>query len=426
MSTARRTAAAAAISTALVFCCCAPSAEAQQVGVIGDAYLTPATGALNLITIQHVLAAIEDRFVPLKFGAERTNLGLATGILYRAAKFTALDVPQDHMLLVVQHELFGHGARLRELGVGRIGYGFDAPIPYGPGGGVTHFNGTVPDSPLAILAIESAGIEAQHSLSDGIGERALGTRRFHYREAWLYFESRYIALTYILDATDVSREGNDVADFARTMTDACTAPACRPISLHDLKRGARLMLADPLLYFAVYGFAGSYVGLGEKTSPIPMIPVGRGVRYLPSMGFEMTPYGTEWSLRSSFTSGARGKGQRANVTSVTLRVGRTGATRPWGVDVRMPGVMLPRIPWRVRPAFSIWRQPFFLADQTSAPLRTGAAATATFVMPLPQRIRSMRVDGIYVTTGVKSDGFIPGEQLSGGAILKIGLTLQVQ
>lgn len=38
----------------------------------------------------------------------------------------------------------------------------------------------------------------------------------------------------------------------------------------------------------------------------------------------------------------------------------------------------------------------------------------------------MRVDGIYVTTGVKSDGFIPGEQLSGGALLKIGLTLQVQ
>ena len=30
-----------------------------------------------------------------------------------AAKFTALDVPQDHMLLVVQHEVFGHGARLR-------------------------------------------------------------------------------------------------------------------------------------------------------------------------------------------------------------------------------------------------------------------------------------------------------------------------
>jgi hypothetical protein len=88
--------------------------------------------------------------------------------------------------------------------------------------------------------------------------------------------------------------------------------------------------------------------------------------------------------------------------------------------------MLPRIPWRVRPAFSIWRQPFILADQTSAPLRTGAAATATFVAPLPQRLHSMHVDGIHVTAGVKSDGFVPGEQLSGGALLKIGLTLQVQ
>jgi hypothetical protein len=186
------------------------------------------------------------------------------------------------------------------------------------------------------------------------------------------------------------------------------------------------MLADPLLYFAVYGFASSYIGLGEKTSPIPMIPVGRGVRYLPSMGFAMTPYGTEWMLRSALVSGARGKGQRANVTNVTLRVGRTGATRPWGVDARLPAVMLPHIPWKLRPAFSIWRQPFILAEETSAPLRTGGAATATFVVPLPRRLRTMHVDGIYVTAGAKSDGFIPGEQLSGGALLKIGLTLQVQ
>ena len=93
-----------------------PSRAAAQQTVVFDEYLTPVTGALNLITLQRGLASLEDHFLPLKLGTERTRLGLAAGILYRAAKFTALDVPQDHMFLVVQHEFFGHGARLRELG----------------------------------------------------------------------------------------------------------------------------------------------------------------------------------------------------------------------------------------------------------------------------------------------------------------------
>jgi hypothetical protein len=278
---------------------------------------------------------------------------------------------------------------------------------------------------LAFLAIEASGVEAQQSLEQAIADRALATGRFHYREAWTYFESRYIALTYILDATEFSREGNDIADFSRTIAEECVEPACEPISLKDLQRAARIMLADPLLYFAVYGFASSYIGLGEATSPIPMIPLGRGLRFLPSMGFEMTPYGTERSLRFALVSGTREKGQGASVTSVTVRVGNTGATKPWGVDVRIPGVKIPRIPWRVSSAFSIWRQPYILAEQLSAPLETGAAATATVVVPLPRRLRATGADGIYVTAGAKSEGFIPGEQLSGGGMLKAGLTFRL-
>jgi len=388
--------------------------------VLFDQYFTPITGAINLITLQSGLASLEDRVLPLKLGTERTRLGLAAGILYRAAKFTGVDVPQDHMFLVVQHEVFGHGARLRELGVGHIGYGFDGPIPYGHGGGVTRFDGEIPNSPLAILAIESSGIEAQHSLADALATRAMARGRFHYREAWLYFESRYIAATYILDATEFEREGHDVADFVRTMAESCKAPSCTPITLKDLQRGAKLMLADPLLYAAIYGYASSYVGLGETFSPIPMIPLGRGVRYLPSVGFQMTPYGTEWSVRNAIVAGAK-------VTGVTLRVGNTGGTTPWGVDLQTPDVRVPRTRWRVSPAFSIWRQPFILADQPAAPLVTGAAASATFVLPLPGRVRAATmnaVNGIYVTAGAKSDGFVPGEQLSGGAIFKAGLALR--
>jgi hypothetical protein len=397
--------------------------------IVFDAYLTPITGALNLLSLQRTLGSLEDRFLPQKLGAERTRLGLLGGIAYRAAKFIALDVPQDHMFLVVQHEVFGHGARLREIGRGRIEYGFDVPIPYGPGGGVTRFDGEFPDSPLAVLAIESSGIEGQHTLADAIAARALSRGRLRYREAWLYFESRYVAATYILDATEFAEEGHDVGDFVRTMAEACKTPACKPITLSDLQRGAKWMLADPLLYVSLYGFASAYIGMGQSSTSIPMLPLGPRLRYLPSVGFQMTPYGTEWSVRNQFVNRAQRKGQTADgtrerVTAVTLRVGNTGATRPWAVDVHTSGIRVPRTRWRIDPSLSVWRQPFILASQTSAPLETGAAASATFVVPLPHQLRVAPLSGIYITAGAKSEGFVPGEQLSGGAIFKAGLTLR--
>ena len=119
----------------------------------------------------------EDRWLPLKIGAERSRPALALGILYRAGKFIALDMPQDHFFMVVAHEVFGHGARFRELGDGRIGYGFDAPIPYGSGDAFTRFNGSFPDLPLANLNVSAAGIEAQHALADAIAERAVARGR---------------------------------------------------------------------------------------------------------------------------------------------------------------------------------------------------------------------------------------------------------
>ena len=88
--------------------------------VVFDSYMTPAAGAQDLLTAQHLLATEEDRWLPLKIGTERSRRGLALGIFYRSGKFLLLDMPQDHFLMVVAHEVFGHGARFRELGEGQL------------------------------------------------------------------------------------------------------------------------------------------------------------------------------------------------------------------------------------------------------------------------------------------------------------------
>jgi len=410
-----------------------PSAATAQASYdatfVFDRYMSPVAGATNLLTIHRELSRLEDGVLPLKVGAERQRLPLLAGIAYRAGKFIFLDVPQDHMLLVLGHEVFGHGTRLRELGVGRIGYSFDAPPPYGGGGAVTSFEGEMPDTPLAFLTVSMAGIEAQHVMADAIAERALAQGRWHYRDAWLYFENRDLAMSYMLDATERSAEGNDIADFTRSFKEACKLPACSPITLRQIKRGALLTLGDPMLYYAMYGFAASYVAEGKATSPVPMIPIGKGMHLLPSLGFQLTPFGTERLLRGAFRTdktgaigaiGARGAMGAARITTVTLRVGDTGASTPWGLDVGASDVRLYRA-LHARVSVSVWRQPPILSGQTSAPLKTGAGASATIALPLRRFTRS---DWLHatVTAGYKSEGFVPGDQLGRGVILRIGLT----
>jgi hypothetical protein len=390
-----------------------------QTAIVADQYMTPAAGSSDLLALQSALAALEDRVVPSRFGDERGRLSLAGGILYRAAKFVGLDMPQDHMLLVVGHEVFGHGSRLRELGDGQIGYSFDAPPPYGDGGAVTSFSGEFPETPLASLTVESAGIEAQYTMADLIARESLQRGRMHYREAWLYFENRYLGMTYILSVTPTSEEGHDVADFLRTLEDACVKPACTALTSRQVKRGARFTLADPLLYVALYGFAGGYIGHGRTTLSIPMIPLGRGVRYLPSLGFQLTPYGTEHLVRNMFTVGTNGSRASTAVLTATVRLGDTGATRPWAVElfdsqVRLVGQ------WRAQVMTAVWKQPPLEGDVTSAPLKLGAAVTATIELPLSTVLRLNWMQA-SITAGYKSRGFLPGEQLGRGAIIRLGV-----
>jgi hypothetical protein len=404
--------------------CAAYAQTPVPYAVVFDSYMTPAVGAQGLLTIQHLLASAEDRWLPLKIGAERSRPALALGILYRAGKFFALDMPQDHFFLVVAHEVFGHGARFRELGDGRIRYGFDAPIPYGSGDAFTRFNGLFPISPLAELNVSAAGIDAQHALADAIAERAVGRGRLHYREAWLYFESRMAAVGYILSASPTSSEGHDVADFLDAFEKACTAD-CSPLTRNYVQRRALLALADPLLFYSLYGLAVSYIGNASTTGPMPLIPVGGGLRLMPSLGYALTPYGAEWSLRTAFHQEHRAQSRQRRITGITLRVGNTGASSTWGVNARAADVLrVRRLP--VGLAADVWRQPELLADRTSDALHVGAGVLATVVLPIPRLLRSRWTQGIQIAAGYKSQGFVPGEQLSGGGVVRAGITMSAR
>jgi hypothetical protein len=276
------------------------------------------------------------------------------------------------------------------------------------------FDGTVSATRADVLGVDTAGIEAQNVLADAIGRQALLGGRLSYREAWLYLQSRIAGLLYIRGVSPRSPPGDDVADFLQDFNDGCLLPSCAPLAASTLKRRVLLMLADPILAQAAYGFAVSYVVHGQPSTSLPTIPLPGGLRYLPAVGFAMTPYGTEWTTAHNFLSGNR-------LMRFSVRSGAAGAAHPWGLGVVATNVA------HVGPAAAdvsveIWRQPPFDALPTAAALLTGGLAATTLNVPLGRGSTLSRL-GVTGEVGYKSAGFVAGERLRAGPILRVGLTI---
>jgi hypothetical protein len=391
----------------------APAQDAPVLEVWADRDMTPLSGTADLLAVDHALAAVEDRWLPASPFDESTGIKHALGVGYRIGKWFALDLPQDHLLMVVGHEVFGHGARLREIGAHGVSYGFDAPIPYGGGGAVTEFRGDLLVTRADALGIDTGGIEAQNVLAGTIGRHAIEAGTIGYRDAWLYLESRLDGLRYIRSVSPRSAEGHDVRSFLIDFNDGCDPPVCSPISASTLKRRALSMLADPMLAYAGYGWAYSYFGHGRSSSPVPMIPLPAGVRYLPALRFEMTPYGTAITTEHTFA-------RDASQAMLSVGVGDTGRTHAWQIGVATAN-LIRRARWRADLTADVWRQPSLDTPPDAQSMETGVLGAGTLRVPLgaPGDRAS-----VLVEAGYKSDGFIRGERLHSGPIIRIGIALR--
>ena len=380
-----------------------------------DRDMTPAAGTIDLLTAQRALVSVEDRWLPPARFDESTRVKRGLGVGYRFGKWFALDLPQDHFLMVVGHEVFGHGSRLREIGAHGVQYSFDAPIPYGAGGAVTAFSGDLLVTRADALAIDTSGIEAQNVLADDIGREAVSSGALHYREAWLYLESRLDGLRYIRSVLPRSSPGHDIRSFLLDVNDGCDPPACEPLDASTLKRRAFAMLADPMLAYAGYAWAAAYMVHGRTTGPVPMIPLPGDLHYLPALRFEMTPYGTAVTADNTIVRHSR-------VTNVSIGIGNTGAARAWDVGLGSADV-LRSSRLTAGASIRIWRHPELDAPPNAQVMATGVLAVGAVRFALPGSAPAGRLR-VLVEAGYKSDGFVRGERLHAGPIVRAGVVIR--
>lgn len=384
-------------------------AEAQPLPTaIADADMTAVAGSAVIDLAATLVGRAEDSILPPRLFEEGSAWRRSAGVSYRFAKLFALDVPQEDWLRVANHEVFGHGARLRERFSGPIRYSLGVPPPYGSGGGSTSFEFDREPTVEELLAITVGGMEANNVAAGRVGLRAIRQGETTYRDMLRYLLGRLDSVGYIVSTDDeLEEEGHDVSDFIRTLR----AVTGSDLTADDLRRRAIVGLADPMLAYAVYGVAVSYLWRGRTNVAVPTFRVGE-VRYLPALRFQLTPFGTEWVLDNTFVRAGR-------VTRIAVRSGEAPGARSFGASVHQDSLWT----WRqagVDGDVHAWHQPRIL-DDGGIQRSTGVAAFATASFPLDAKW--VRWATIVVQGGYKTRGFIEGEPLGSGAVLRGGIGL---
>jgi hypothetical protein len=223
-------------------------AQQDRLPILVDRDLTVGAGASVTTTLGTAVARGEDVVVPVRVFSERGPARRGTNISYRVGRLFLFDLPQEEWLVVINHEVVGHGARLRERFGGPIQYSLPAPPPYGRDGG-TSFRFDRQSTGAELLMISAAGIRA-----DAVAAR----------EAIRYLGFELDTIDYVRGTgDDLEREppGHDVAQFLETYN--AIAADASPLTARRLRREALASLANPMIGVAAFGLA-RYVWSGSS------------------------------------------------------------------------------------------------------------------------------------------------------------------
>jgi len=350
---------------------------------------------------------------------------------WRLSELVTVWLPLNYFAMLIQHEVFGHGYRLRDLhSQDRAqvdGYSFEWPPPYGPGGAATYFSISPNFTTTEGSAVSSGGVEGTAILAWITKLKWLESGRIDPRQSILYLLSQQDLTLYIstLKSKDISSlAGHDINSYIETLN--YTYPE------HILSRGrlrslSWINLADPFTFYSIWAWF-HYLSSG-KESKIPMI----GSLYLPSLRLGLTPFGPEVFFENFFS--------RSRIPLyVYVKGGKHSGNAYMGVGVFAPQLWsLYR--WKFGLRGDLWRQPKLLLQQGRIPFEEidfnqKPNASAPLYSPSEQHEKRFGASGSLITAfkgserclyemelGYKSQGFLPGYSLFAYPTLRLSLNL---
>jgi hypothetical protein len=388
-----------------------------------DRSLTVGAGATLAVAAGDLVARAESLVIPDRLVAERGTGRRAANIAYRTGKLLLFDLPQESWLMVANHELFGHGGRVRELFDGYLDFHIDAPAPYGNGGGATFF---APERSVTIhelQAVSVAGMEVNAVGAALIAKRAFAEQRLTPRAALRYLVFELDVFDYIRNTgDDPERDGHDVSDFLELYNLSAEFAGAPRLAPATVRNESWISLANPMVASAAVAI-GRYLITGDGAGRVWSLPVA-GWDLMPAMRYRLTPFGTEWAVvthvaRSSRAGQVEMRVGRAPLRTPWAMAGMVQAARPFGWQLELGGEL-----WR-QPPLALGRQRDFGIDAVGEALGFGGAIRARTESPAIRFWGNFLPASLVVDLTVKSRGFAAGDPLDRGVSLRAGLGLPI-
>ncbi|NGX62818.1 MAG: hypothetical protein KR126chlam6_00218 [Candidatus Anoxychlamydiales bacterium] len=257
-----------------------------------DIDFSPYIGAENLLTFHESIEKFLNWSLPIKPEMK---------FLYVSARLLEMFLfwqPLSELELVVQHEVFGHGYRIRDIGSSRVKvrkYKIDLPQPYGKGGGATNYNFNSDLTSFQVTAISSAGVEATAILANRIKMKWALSLRVDPKKSILYFQAQHDLTNYVLSMDNsifFADTGHDIEGYLIWLNNTYTDDN---LTKSDLKIASLINFVDPTTYYTIGAFF-YYIFTGKDIS-FPMIKI-KDVRFLPNLRLGLTPFGPEYYLEN--------------------------------------------------------------------------------------------------------------------------------
>ena len=389
--------------------------------LIADIDFSPYAGGQDLLFATRALERVEDwlsRSPPSKTIQAR---------FFRLTNLITVWLPLNYMTEVVQHEVFGHGYRVRSLGshLAEVSsYQIGVPPPYGPGGGATYYGLAEQVTTMELSAVASAGVEATAILANLTKYKWLPSRTLDPRQALLYIFCQQNLTRYVATLKDMGPGESDGHDISGWLFWLNTTYPKSHLSRSQLRTYSLINLADPFSFYALWACL-HYIGSGRETK-IPMIPFfGAGYLFAPRLG--LAPYGPEFFWENYFSAGDR-------FYYGYLKGGSHAGNSYFGM-----GALIPQIWHKGQFAIGLrsdfWIQPKLLLEPGSVSpfdldaltkplypsselhdLRAGLSLSAIW------QWRWSEVWGCSLEAGGKTQGFLPGYSLFAASTLRGGLS----
>ena len=391
-------------------------------------------GARSVASLGHVLFEYE-QMLPRPFRLdEATPLGKTGAVAGRLLKLTFLDYPLASTEAVVVHEVFGHGARARELGASPR-YTFRLPEPYAaslsptdPSGriGGDYSGVTLPAAPDLVVRV--GGPESGYVMDWWINEQATAAHGWIRHDDLLVYASAKVVYMGDLFRTSTEHIGASVSDsdLAAYVTDlqlrfGRNRPQDREAIVHKLRAAYIWNLADPTLLYAAYGTLVDSIWNGKRYSRLPLPSVAGTVVYAVPR-FSFSPFGAEHYLDVFASRGSL-------VVDVYGRAGSSGLSSYTGGGARVLG-------WTPVRALSlggdvdVWSQPPVLPAQSITIGTLGGAR------PVPTNDSPGVSLGVYARLAVlgklgvtgklayKTSGYLMGEPVGEGLYGYVGVSVE--